>query len=64
VWHDRAAIFGEGWDIGAWQLVVVPLLAVPQLTHYVLDAFVWRRRSNPSVASLVAPQVTLSTSRP
>jgi hypothetical protein len=22
---------------------VVPLLAVPQLTHYTLDGFIWRR---------------------
>jgi hypothetical protein len=26
---------------------VVPLLALPQLTHYVLDGFIWRRKSNP-----------------
>ena len=25
--------------------LVVPLLAVPQLTHYLLDGFVWRVRS-------------------
>jgi hypothetical protein len=24
----------------------VPLLAVPQLTHYILDGFVWRRKNN------------------
>jgi len=24
----------------------VPLLALPQLTHYVLDGFVWRRAGN------------------
>jgi hypothetical protein len=33
--------------------VIVPLLALPQLTHYVLDGYIWRRRSNPSVAELV-----------
>lgn len=73
VWHDRGWLFGEGWSIGALKLVVVPLLALPQLTHYVLDGFIWRRRSNPSVAGLVAtpappgsgpPYVTLSTSSP
>jgi hypothetical protein len=56
VWHDRGWLFGEPWDIGALKLLVVPLLALPQLTHYVLDGFIWRRRSNPSVASLASPQ--------
>lgn len=53
VWHDRAWLFGEGWEIGSLDLLVVPLLALPQLTHYVLDGFIWRRRSNPSVARFV-----------
>jgi hypothetical protein len=66
VWHDHGWLFGEAWDVGALKLIVVPLLALPQLTHYVLDGFIWRRRSNPSVAGLVdAPAyVTLSTSSP
>ena len=64
VWHDRSALFGEPWELGGWKLILVPLLALPQLTHYVLDGFIWRRRSNPSVASLAAPQAMLSTSRP
>jgi len=55
VWHDRSWLFGEPWDIGAARLVVVPLLALPQLTHYVLDGFIWRRRKNPSVDALVRP---------
>ncbi len=54
VWHDRPFLFGDGWNLTAAELVLVPLLAVPQLTHYVLDAFLWRRRSNPSVARLAA----------
>lgn len=45
VWQD------EGAEIGfspRHQLLVflVPLLAVPQITHYVLDGFVWRVRSH------------------
>lgn len=55
VWHDRPWLFGDGWDVGSAKLVLVPLLALPQLTHYVLDAFIWKRRSNPTVAELVAP---------
>lgn len=70
VWHERGWLFGEAWSIGGWKLVIVPLLALPQLTHYVLDGFIWRRRSNPTVAGLVSstpsepPYVTLSTSSP
>jgi hypothetical protein len=59
VWHDRPWLFGESWDVGTAKLVIIPLLALPQLTHYVLDGFIWRRRSNPALA-----QVTLSTSSP
>jgi len=55
VWHDRSWLFGEPWTLSsAVRLVVVPLLALPQLVHYVLDGFIWRRRSNPSVAELVS----------
>ena len=51
IWHDRDWLFGDGWEIGAWKLVVVPLLALPQLTHYVLDGFIWRRKSNPDLVA-------------
>ena len=52
VWHERGALFGAaGLELGAPLLaVVVPLLALPQLTHYVLDAFVWRGKENPRLA--------------
>lgn len=50
VWHDKSWFFGESWEIGAFKIVLVPLLALPQLTHYVLDGFIWRRRSNPDFA--------------
>jgi len=34
----------SSWDLSsAARTLLVPLLAVPQLTHYVLDGFVWRR---------------------
>jgi len=48
VWHDRAWFFGSGWDLDSLRIVIVPLLAVPQLTHYVLDGFIWKRKSNPN----------------
>ena len=51
LWHNREWLFGGGWDISGMQAVLVPLLAVPQITHYVLDGFIWRRRSNPDLRS-------------
>ena len=53
VWHERAWLFGEGWDADAWRAWLVPLLAVPQVSHYALDGFVWRRRTNPEVVGMI-----------
>ena len=53
VWHEHGAYFpGPSVPLGDDVLAfVVPLLAVPQATHYVLDAFVWRtRRGNPGLS--------------
>jgi hypothetical protein len=46
VWHEREWLFGANWDTAEWKTWIVPLLAVPQLTHYILDGFIWRRRGN------------------
>lgn len=49
VWHDRSFWFGDG-ERDAPLLsplataFLVPLLALPQATHYALDAVLWRRR--------------------
>lgn len=50
VWHEpeHRAFFGAVWNIGAWKVMLVPLLALPQITHYVLDGFVWRRARRPA----------------
>jgi hypothetical protein len=47
IWHDRDWLFGllPEVDAGSWAHLLVPLLALPQSTHYVLDAFLWRRGS-------------------
>ncbi|MEZ5428684.1 MAG: hypothetical protein R2747_20730 [Pyrinomonadaceae bacterium] len=45
VWHERLWMFGGGWDWSDLKVYLVPLLAVPQLTHYVLDGFIWRRNA-------------------
>jgi hypothetical protein len=62
IWKEHGAIFGE-WgsaEVSAWvALLMVPLLSVPQATHYVLDGFIWRMDdSNPGLAQRVfgAPQ--------
>jgi hypothetical protein len=47
VWHERQWLFGASWDWQNFKAYLVPLLAVPQLTHYVLDGFIWRKRNNP-----------------
>lgn len=48
IWREHAAVFGTFWGLpaveGGWLLAwLVPLLALPQATHYVLDGFIWRR---------------------
>lgn len=52
-WHtnaqSRAWLFGSGWSLEDYAGLLIPLLAVPQITHYVLDGFIWRRKSNPDL---------------
>jgi hypothetical protein len=52
LWHERPALFGAGRfealaELEGW---LVPVLALPQLCHYVLDALLWRRATNPALA--------------
>jgi hypothetical protein len=54
VWHERAHLFGQGLDLSRVEAWLVPLLAVPQFTHYVLDGFFWRRAQNPNLRSWFA----------
>lgn len=54
VWHARPGLFGAPWDVDHGVLIVlVPLLALPQLVHYLLDGFVWKRRSGPFMRRLL-----------
>jgi len=50
VWHEKEWLFGSDWD---WtrnlRTLIVPLLALPQITHYVLDGFIWKKKSNPDL---------------
>lgn len=58
VWRDHAGLF-PGWGeapLESWALAfVVPLLALPQATHYALDGWLWRREANPDVGAFLAP---------
>ena len=53
VYNDHDWLFGAGSGaLGAGVLVfVVPLLSLPQATHYVLDGMLWRRRDTRSNAA-------------
>jgi hypothetical protein len=47
VWKDRGEIFGWlrslQFDAGSTALnIIVPLLALPQLTHYIIDGYIWK----------------------
>ena len=57
VWHERSSIFGSsGLHLPSAVLgLVVPLLALPQATHYVLDGFVWRTRNDPALKARIFP---------
>jgi len=52
VWHEKSWLFGADWDWARLKVFLVPLLAVPQITHYVLDGFLWRRKNNESLRLL------------
>jgi len=53
VWHDQPVLFpGPAFDPGALALVLlVPLFALPQATHYVLDGFIWKMRPENAAAA-------------
>jgi hypothetical protein len=53
VWQEHAWLFGEPWSVGAAKEWLVPLLVLPQLSHYVLDGFIWKRGKNPDVHAMV-----------
>ncbi|PZP44802.1 MAG: hypothetical protein DI598_14090, partial [Pseudopedobacter saltans] len=43
VWNEHLD-FGWGDHLNnSWQLLFVPLLSVPQLTHYILDGIIWKK---------------------
>lgn len=56
VWHENGALFpGAAIEPGPFLLtLLVPLLALPQATHYLLDAWIWKvRPGNETAAAAV-----------
>ncbi len=59
VWRERPEIFGMFQSFipaaeGPLLTLLVPLLAMPQLTHYILDGFIWRvRKPDPEFKEFV-----------
>lgn len=60
VWRDHPALFAfPDVEVSAWHALIVPLLALPQATHYVLDRYLWRLDgTNPGLAEAlgIAPR--------
>lgn len=57
LWHEHGGLFpGPELLLARGTLaLVVPLLALPQATHYLLDAWIWRvRPENPELVKLLA----------
>jgi hypothetical protein len=48
IWRERNSIFDMFWALPSIEdnellAVLIPLLSLPQSTHYVLDGFIWKR---------------------
>ncbi|MDP1829077.1 MAG: hypothetical protein Q8L48_37790 [Archangium sp.] len=53
VWHDHPMLFGAGgFEVeGALLALLVPLLSLPQTTHYLLDGFIWKTKADPHLTA-------------
>jgi len=62
VWNEHGMLFlGPAVDLPQAALIlVVPLLALPQATHYLVDGWIWKFRSNPELAVLVEKEEELN----
>lgn len=45
IWHEHRELFGSSTGVGSYQPLLMAALAAPQITHYILDGFLWRRRN-------------------
>lgn len=46
VWKENFSV--AAFDFSSWQFLIVPLLSVPQFTHYLLDGFIWKSNQKPN----------------
>jgi len=54
VWHDNPWLFGESSPPAWLAALAVPLLATPQVTHYLLDGYIWKLGpTNPGLKALL-----------
>jgi len=44
VWNEQFSL--HDFDFSKWQFLLVPLLTVPQFTHYLLDGFIWKSKKS------------------
>lgn len=53
IWHDHPMLFGAGgFEVeGALLALLVPLLSLPQTTHYLLDGFIWKTKADPHLTA-------------
>jgi hypothetical protein len=61
VWREHLGLFlGAAWlpaiDASSILTWLVPLLALPQISHYLLDGFIWRFKSHPEWRQVMFPQ--------
>jgi hypothetical protein len=56
VWHEHSTLLvTPELDLDQAAAFLVPLLSLPQLTHYILDAYLWRfDGTNPAVSETFA----------
>jgi hypothetical protein len=58
IWHEHPALFpGPELELSRTvEALIVPLLALPQATHYLLDAWIWKTapQKNPGLARTMA----------
>lgn len=42
VWNENISV--AALNLSGWEFLAVPLLSVPQFTHYLLDGFIWKSK--------------------
>jgi hypothetical protein len=44
VWNENISVFENASRFEKWHILIVPLLMVPQFTHYVVDGIIWKKQ--------------------